>query len=208
MPWSDPPTCPRENRCQNDDARNGFPVSEIENPYQLFADEFTEADQSELAHFDCGEADDAPWARAANEWLFGSDVWESKKRGTTVWLYRLASGVLVGFGSLGLTRRRWPPPDGGYANLLIIPMLGIDRQCHAQPPDEEMRYSRQILNHLLYEASQLYQSEKERGRSILDLLTLWVHEDNCRAIRLYEKFGFAAVRSTAKKPMMLMVRRL
>ena len=29
-----------------------------------------------------------------------------------------------------------------------------------------------------------------------------------RAIRLYEKFGFAAVRSAAKKPMVLMVRRL
>jgi hypothetical protein len=88
-------------------------VSEEANPYQLYADEFTEEDLPELAQFDCCGDRDAPWARAANEWLFGSDVWQSKKRGTSVWLYRLVSGVVVRFGSLGMTRRRWPPPDGG-----------------------------------------------------------------------------------------------
>ena len=182
-------------------------MAEPENPHQLFADEFTESDQAELAPFDCGTKDEAPWARAANEWILGSDVWESKKRGTTVWLYRLGSGALVGFGSLGLTRRRWPP-HGEYANVLIIPMLGVDRRYHGQPVAKEMRYCHQILNHLLYEASELYRSERTRKGSVLNLLTLWVHEENLRAIRLYETFGFVAERLEAKRPMLLMARGL
>jgi hypothetical protein len=182
-------------------------VSEAAGPYQLFADEFTEEDLPELAQFDCCGDSDAPWARAANEWLLGSDVWQSKARGTRVWLYRLATGVVVGFGSLGMTRRRWPPPDGGYRNLLIIPMLGIDHLFQGEPTDAE-KYSHQILNHLLYEASQLAEREEAAGRSRARVLTLYVHGDNRPARRLYEEFGFVTEPKAARGALLLMTRRI
>ena len=175
--------------------------------YQLYADEFTEEDLPELAQFDCRGDSDAPWARAANEWLLGSEVWQSKRRGTCVWLYRLASGVVVGFGSLGMTRRRWPPPDGGYRNLLIIPMLGIDHLFQGKPTESE-KYSHQILNHLLYEASQLIQHEEAAGRSTTNVLTLYVHKDNKPARKLYETFGFVAEAKARRGSLLLMTRRV
>ncbi len=100
-------------------------------PYQLFADEFVREDVGELIHFNCGNE---PWAKAATEWIIASDVWESiRKHGTKVWLFRNVTGVIVGFGSLGITRRKWPPPDGGYCNFLFVPMLGLDVHFHGQP---------------------------------------------------------------------------
>jgi ribosomal protein S18 acetylase RimI-like enzyme len=180
-------------------------VSEAASPQQLYADEFTEEDLAELALFDCSGDSDAPWARAANEWLFGSDVWHSKRRGTRVWLYRLASGVVVGFGSLGLTRRRWPPPDGGYRNVLIIPMLGIDYRFQGKPTESE-KYSHQILEHLLYEATQLIRHEGTVGRSTTNVVTLWVHKDNRPAIKLYERFGFVAAPKARRGSLLLMTK--
>lgn len=182
-------------------------MSGAASPYQLYADEFTKEDLPEVAQFDCCGESDAPWARAANEWLLGSDVWQSKRRGTRVWLYRLASGVVVGFGSLGLTRRRWPPPDGGYRNLLIIPMLGIDHLFQGKPTDSE-KYSHQILRHLLHEASQLIQHEEAAGRSTTSVLTLWVHKENKAAMKLYQRFGFVAEPEATRDDLLLMTRRI
>lgn len=116
--------------------------------------------------------------------------------------------MFVGFSSLGVTRRKWPPPDGGFANLLIIPMLGIDQRFHGQPPERESRYSYQILRHLLYEAGALLKSHLDAGRNTLTLLALYVHQDNHRAIRLYTKFGFSAEPAAARDNLLLMIRRL
>ena len=181
-------------------------MSGAASPYQLYADEFSEDDLPELVDFDCCGDSDTPWARAADEWLLGSDVWQSKRRGTRVWLYRLGSGVVVGFGSLGMTRRRWPPPDGGYRNLLIIPMLGIDYRFQGGPTASE-KYSHQIVRHLLHEASQLVQQEAA-GRSTSSVLTLWVHKDNKRAMKLYERFGFVAEFEASRGSLLLMTRRI
>ena len=172
-------------------------MASSQNPYQLYADEFTEEDRSELINLDCGE--DAS-GRAATEWLHGSEVTESiKNRATRVWLYRNDAGVLVGFGSLGPSRRRWPPPDGSYSNLLFIPMLGIDIHFQGQPPAPHPRYSHQILSHLRYEAIQLFDEHQESRSSTLPFLALYVHRDNVRAIRLYEKhFDFRVVPGGAR----------
>ncbi|MEX0727917.1 MAG: hypothetical protein WEB58_23475 [Planctomycetaceae bacterium] len=171
------------------------------NPYQLYADEFTDDDFPELIHFNCG--DDFSWGRAATEWITGSDVRDSMaRRGTRVWLYRNDAGVLVGFGALGMTRRRWPPPGGGFSNLVIIPMLGIDRHFHRQPPAPHTKYSHQILGHLVYEAYRWLLTEK--SKSTLPLLILYVHRDNEFAIKLYERFGFVQEREVMRGDHFLM----
>lgn len=181
-------------------------VPDEPNPYQLHADELGEDVRAELLSLNCG---DEPWSRAATEWLLGSDVWNSmQKLGTRVWLYRDESGVIVGFGSLGTTRRKWPPPSGEYANLVIIPMLGIDYRFQGKPADPRFRYSNQILSHLQYEAIQLFESHQRAGRSTLPVLMLYVHRDNARAIRLYEKFGFIAEPAAARGDLLLMIQKL
>ncbi len=181
-------------------------MSDKHNPYQLHADEFTEDDRSELINLNCG---DEPWARAATQWMIGTEVRDSiEKYRTRVWLYRNDQGVIVGFGSLGTTRRRWPPPDGGYTNLLIIPMLGIDYHFHGQPPDPQQRFSNQILSHLRYEAIQFIKSDQDSGRLTLPLLLLYVHRENGRAIRLYEKFGFIAEPAGARGDLLIMIQKL
>lgn len=196
-----PPRSPRDNVRPWKAA-----VSDAHDPYQLYADELTEDDRSELIDFDCGQE---PWARAATEWLLGSDVWESiKKRGTRVWLYRTESNVVVGFGSLGVTRRRWPPPDGSYGNLLIIPMLGLDYRFHGQPPDPAKRFSSQIVGHLRYEAKRLLAEHQDPSRETTPLLVLYVHKDNLAAIRLYQKFGFTVEVKASRNDLLLMIQKL
>lgn len=181
-------------------------VPEDSQQHQLFADELTTGDVSSLIDFNCG---DEPWAKAATEWIIGSDVWESmKERKTRVWLYRNAADVVVGFGSLGFTRRRWPPPDGGHCNFLFIPMLGIDRCFRGQPPEERFRYSHQILSHLRYEAGKLLTVHQTEKRSTLPLLALLVHQNNARAIRLYEKFGFSIEPGASRGDQLMMIQRI
>jgi ribosomal protein S18 acetylase RimI-like enzyme len=87
-------------------------------------------------------------------------------------------------------------------------MLGIDHRFHGQPPDPQQRYSNQILSHLRFEAIQLFKSHQESGRSILPLLSLYVHRENHRAIRLYEKFGFVAEPAGARADLLLMIQKV
>ena len=145
-----------------------------ESPYQLYADLLTDKDRSDLVQFDCGSGN---WAQAATEWIQGSDAWESIKiRKTRVWLYRNEQNVLVGYGSLGFTRRKWPPPNGQHGNLQIIPMLGLDFHFHGKPVDRQWRYSHQIVSHLRYEAISTITQHLASGRSTLPLLMLHVHQ--------------------------------
>ncbi|MFO0912662.1 MAG: hypothetical protein U0795_06880 [Pirellulales bacterium] len=55
-----------------------------DHPHQLYATLFSQADQTRLAGFSCG---DEPWSEHVTEWIRGSDVLESMKRGTRVWLF-------------------------------------------------------------------------------------------------------------------------
>jgi ribosomal protein S18 acetylase RimI-like enzyme len=154
--------------------------------FQLFADEFTEADQGDLVGFSCGET--VP-GRYCTQWITGSDVHESIKRGTKVWLYRDCGNRVVGFGSVGPVKWRWPLPDGSYTKLLYIPMLGLDYRFHGQPKDKAWRYSHQIMRHLIFSAH-----EMNRDLAIpADWLLLLVAPENVQAIRLYKEFDFQLV---------------
>ena len=154
--------------------------------HQLSADLFTEADQQQLASFSCG---DTVVGRACTEWIRGSDVLDSMQRGSGVWLYRNSDDEIVGFGSLGPIRWRWPLPDVDYAKLAIIPMLGIDERFQGQPPGKEWRYSRQIMNHLIYEAHVFSAMQKKP----VEWLLLLVHPENKPAIKLYEELDFVMI---------------
>lgn len=157
-----------------------------DHPHQLYAVEFTEADQDRLVGFSCGET---VWSRHVAEWIRGSDVLDSMQKGTKVWLFETSDGTIVGFGSVGPTRWRWPPPDGEGTSLLLIPMLGVDSRFQAQPPDREWRFARQIMGHLLHEAEVISQAAAESTGSHIDWLVLLVHRDNTRAIHFYEKYA-------------------
>ena len=144
-------------------------------PHQLYAVPFTEADQARLAGFSCGEE---PWARHVSEWILGSDVLDSMKRGTRVWLFETAAGEIVGFGSVGTSRWRWPPPDGTRTPIVLIPMLGVAERFYGKPPDREWRYSRQIMGHLIAEAQNLACDRRDDAVSGPRWLVLMVHRDN------------------------------
>jgi hypothetical protein len=88
-----------------------------DHPHQLYAVDFTEADQARLGGFSCG---DEPWSKHVTEWILGSDVLDSMKRGTRVWLFETAQGEVVGFGSVGTSEWRWPPPKGSKTTECVF----------------------------------------------------------------------------------------
>jgi ribosomal protein S18 acetylase RimI-like enzyme len=161
-----------------------------DHPYQLVAVEFTAADQARLAGFSCGNE---AWSRHVAEWIRGSDVLDSMKRGTRVWLFENTGGEIVGFGSVGRTRWRWPLPDGSYTSILLVPMLGLDARFRGQPPDAEWRFARQIMSHLMSAAREMSRDAATQSGKAIDWLVLMVHRENHRAIRFYEKCGFELV---------------
>jgi len=116
-----------------------------------------------------------------SEWISGGRALQSMQQfGTKVWLYFNEAGFLVGFGSLGTTRRNWPPPNGDFQELGILPALAIQTDFQSGPKNDPPKFSDQIMNDLIYKARRL-------GPPIL---MLDVHKDNHPAIRLYERFDF------------------
>jgi GNAT superfamily N-acetyltransferase len=128
------------------------------------------------------------------------------EKGTTVWLFGSSQGDLVGFGSLGKTRWAYPDPAGKKRFLALIPAVAIQRPFWGKPEGPpEHRYSSQILQFLLARAQEMPDVEPAVG--------LFVHPDNQAAIRLYQRFGFAAyphqyVDATTKVTYVAMVRPL
>lgn len=154
--------------------------------FQLYADAFTEADRGDLVGFSCGESKSGKFC---TEWIIGSGAFDSMNRGSSVWLYRINTGQVVGYGSVGLVNWRWPIPGGKYTRLLYIPMLGIDQKFHGQPPDPDWRYSRQIMQHLVAEAIRTNGERKKPAEYLL----LLVDPNNEAAIRLYQRFDFQLI---------------
>src|SRR5262245_42150133 len=145
---------------------------------------FTEELLPKVQGFDCG---DEPWEREVSDWIKTprgqGGALDELQQGNHVWLYVNEADEVVGFGSLGAAMQRWPRSKDPPLLVSSIPMLGVARQFWGQPPGpSEDRYSTRILADLIAEARQ-YQDERP-------ILILFVHIENVRAVRYYERAGF------------------
>jgi hypothetical protein len=116
-------------------------------PDSLSVEPFSLDKRPLVQHFHFG---DEPYQREIEERIKGKDVETSIERGTEVFLYRRGDEV-VGYGSLGGTRRPWPPGQKkSWDKFSIIPAVGLIPKYHGQPENvaPEKRYSSQILLHL------------------------------------------------------------
>jgi GNAT superfamily N-acetyltransferase len=106
------------------------------------------------------------------------------QRGTSVWLFLTEGRDLIGYGSLGQTNWRWPAPADKKVAVQVIPAVAIQKAYWGKPDGpREGRYSSLILDHLIAEAT-------DRS-DVSPLLGLFVHPDNQRAVKVYERGGFA-----------------
>jgi RimJ/RimL family protein N-acetyltransferase len=125
--------------------------------------------------FDYG---DESYQRDLAAWMREEAV-TALERGTKVWLYVNQGDEVVGYGSLGLTRWKYPEPTSRRSELVIIPAVALRKIFWGKPED---RYSSQIMRHLLEEA--------KAWPGQLPAMGLFVHPENHAAIRLYERFHF------------------
>ena len=148
---------------------------------------FTQALLPKVIDFSCGCQ---PWEIEVSEWIkmprgSGSlpgalDEMESQES-CQVWLYGTEGGELVGFGSLGGTKWRWPRPNKDpQVSINVIPYLGISVEFQGKPE----RYAAQILSDLRAEACMHVEREP--------ILGLFVDVRNQKAIRFYSKEGFVS----------------
>jgi GNAT superfamily N-acetyltransferase len=140
---------------------------------------FTPAMLAAVRGFDCG---DESYQQELAHWIL-NDAVPAMARGTKVWLYQNQGGDLVGYGSLGVTRWKYPDAASPRTELAIVPAVAVHKPFWGKPdgPPEE-RYSSQIMRHLLDEA-QVWPGK-------LPAVGLFVHPDNQAAIKLYQRFGF------------------
>jgi hypothetical protein len=151
--------------------------------YQLDAIPFTRALRDKVKGFNCG---DEEWERPLNEWITTDAVFHDMAAfGTSVLLYMLGEKV-IGYGSIGVTRRPYPPTNhprrGDFRKMSIIPMVAMQLDYHGKPwcAGKDERYAGQIMNDLIGRARLLKES----------LLVLYVDPRNQKAKGLYRKFGF------------------
>jgi hypothetical protein len=89
----------------------------------------------EVRDFDCGEE---PYQKELAAWLL-QDAIPALARGTRVWLYANQMNEVVGYGSLGLTRWKYPGADSPRTGLIIIPAVAIRRAFWGKPEGARSR---------------------------------------------------------------------
>ena len=124
--------------------------------------------------FDCGDEYYSAWIRDP----FQGALFSISKHGNSVWLY-VVEECVVGYGSLGLNKWRFPPPDGPKQTVGYIPMLAVASAFQGMPLQGD-RYSTQIILDL----------KEEAKRRSYGKLCLMVHEENTAALRCYTDCGF------------------
>jgi ribosomal protein S18 acetylase RimI-like enzyme len=169
-------------------------------PPLLEAAEFLPADLPLVADFSAGE--DTEWGMAMTEWIKSPPTkrFGNAETDTVIWLYYHPDGRIVGFGSLGTTRRRCYQPDGPYENYSFIPALAIQRPFQHLPPDDlnNPPFSHQIMLDLIFKAF----SQPP------DVVLLLVHPENRHAAALYRRFEFEALPERHKNGDIMMQLRL
>jgi GNAT superfamily N-acetyltransferase len=134
----------------------------------------------EVRDFDCGTE---PYQQELAHWI-QHEAEQALAHGTKIWLYVNQTSEVIGYGSLGVTRWRYPDPTSHRIELVIIPAVAIRKIYWGKPTgaQRDERYSSQIMKHLLEEAA-----DWPGGLPVVGLL---VHPENHSAIKLYERFGF------------------
>src|ERR1700722_20942655 len=96
---------------------------------------------AEVKGFDCGSE---PFQIELADWLTQHAL-AALSRGTKVWLYANEADEVVGYGSLGHTRWKYPDADSPKTALVIIPAVALQRVFWGKPDGSpENRYSSQI----------------------------------------------------------------
>lgn len=155
----------------------------------LFSIPFSNSEYERIRDFDCGHE---PWSREASQYikgrLKGDNVFKAISKGVQVWLFLSEDDAVVGFGSLSIAEWRYPEDSKKFVRLPFIPRLAIDRRFQHKPDDvlPNDRYSSKIMDFLATEACHSYTIDVPQP-----VLGLCVNRDNVKAIRLYERCGFA-----------------
>jgi ribosomal protein S18 acetylase RimI-like enzyme len=148
---------------------------------------FTEELLSVVQDFACGdetwELPLARWIKAAPSVKNGALGQMRKSKGKLeVWLHVNEADEVVGYSSLGQSNWEWPSANDPRVPISVIPYVAIQEQFWGQPKADPPRYSRQILDHLIFEAAKHVERHP--------LLGLFVDPRNTRAISAYKKAGF------------------
>ena len=133
-----------------------------------------------VAEFECGSEE---WETPLAEWISSGLAIEDMRppRSSKVWLYK-HRGQIVGYGSLGKTRRPYPTATDPHRIVAIIPMVAIQSRFQGKPlrASKQEKFSGQILYDLISEARKL---------GLPDLI-LYVDPRNVKAKKLYHKWDF------------------
>src|SRR5947209_8281695 len=73
-----------------------------------------------------------PYQKELADWV-RNEAATALERGTKVWLYVNQADEIVGYGSLGVTRWKYPDPSSRKAELVVIPAVAIRREFWGKP---------------------------------------------------------------------------
>src|SRR5436309_3230300 len=141
-------------------------------PTELVLRKFDLACLPLIAALDCGQDQ---FGKIATAWIKCVDPDDSAiqakaEKNTDIYLYNTPAGQLVGFGSLGKTKRKIRGVEEEWS---IIPHIGIDAQFRGCPPG--------VPWHDKYGASIMIDLMALARDHNTPTLMLYVHKDNSRA---------------------------
>jgi hypothetical protein len=153
----------------------------------IIAVDFDPAMHLELVRdFACGEE---PWEKELASWIQNEAALVRRSIPCRIWLYVTEAKDIIGYGSLAMTRWNFPEPKNNRVALALIPAVAIQKQFWGKPAGpRENRYSALILDHLIISAAQM--------KIDVPILALFVHPENQRAIKVYERAQFSMFSKT------------
>lgn len=133
--------------------------------------------------FYCGSN---PWETEVADWIKSPDgaLDTMNARGASVWLYASKKDGFVGYSSLATTDWNYPTKKDPKVSHRHVLYMGIRYELRREPlgARREDRYAYQIMRDLA--------AEVLKDARYPNMMSLYVHPDNVRAIRFYENYGF------------------